>query len=256
MRLPSHFLLPFAITLENSPATTNSQLPKLKARIHPGRPDDFPETTLAQTSYVLNRQDLVRHLTRKKHWVNLISERQKEKFASMAQRSASASGLIRDHWVWEDQVGAATAMLEKEVVDAIKRVVEVREQDKFSPPSATGNSAFALAFGGDDAGDGGTGAQAETGCQAYRLATLLSPDSLDLLRRDLAQSSAGMVYIAKSSEACQVQLAIDRLKDFNDFNEIHKQLPQVQNAPGTRAARLKREEAEREASLSREEDDV
>jgi uncharacterized protein YceH (UPF0502 family) len=65
-----------------------------------------------------------------------------------------------------------------------------------------------------------------------------------------------MVYIPKSSEACQVQLAIDRLKDFNDFNEIHKQLPQVQNAPGTRAARLKREEAEREASLSREEDDV
>jgi hypothetical protein len=153
-------------------------------------------------------------------------------------------------------VGAATAMLEKEVVDAIKRAIEMRGQDKYPSSSATRKSAFALAFGGDDVGDDGIGAEAETGCQAYRLTTLLSPESLDLLRRELAQDSTDMVYIPKSSEACQVQLAIDRLKDFNDFNEIHKQLPQVQNAPGTRAARLKREEAEREASLSREEDDV
>jgi hypothetical protein len=147
-------------------------------------------------------------------------------------------------------------MLEKEVVDAIKRAVKVRGQDKCHPSSSTEKNAFALAFDGDDAGDGGVGAQVETGCEAYRLATLLSSDSLDLLRHELAQDSTGMVYIPKSSEACQAQLAIDRLKDFNGFNEIHKQLPQVQNAPGTRAARLKREEAEREASSSREEDDV
>lgn len=153
-------------------------------------------------------------------------------------------------------MGAATAMLEKEVVDAIKRAVTVRGQDRCCSSSSTEKSAFALAFDGDDAGDGGIGAQVETGCEAYRLATLLSPDSLDILRHELAQEPTGMVHIPQSSEACRVQLAIDRLKDFNDFNEIHKQLPQVQNAPGTRAARLKRLEAEREASLSREDDDV
>jgi len=143
-------------------------------------------------------------------------------------------------------------MLEKEVVDAIKRAVKVRDQDKCSSASATGKSAFALVFVRDDVGDAGVVEQATTGCQAYRLAALLSPESLDTLRRELAQDSTGMVYIPKSPEACQAQLAIDRLKSFNDFNEIQKELPQIQNPPGTRAARLKREESEREASLSRD----
>lgn len=170
----------------------------------------------------------------------------------MAHRSASSNGLIRDNWVWEDQVGAATALLEKEAVDAIKRAVEVRGQEKYSSSLATGESAFALAFDGD----GGTGEQATTGCQNYRLTRLLSPSSLEILRRELAQDSTGMVYIPKSPEACQAQLAIDRLKSFNNFNEVKKELPQVQNPPGTRAARLKREETEREAALSKEVDEV
>jgi len=227
----------------------------LKARIKPGRPADFAEKTLAQTSYVLNRQDLVRHLSRKKHWVNLISERQKEKFASIAHRSPSASGLVKDHWVWGDQVDVATAMLEKEVVDAIRCAVKVRGQDTCSSPTATGESAFALVFNRDDASESGIGAHVETGLQAYMLTSLLSPGSLDILRRELAQASTGMVCISKSSEACQVQLAIDRLKTFNGCNEIQKELPQVQNPPGTRAAKLKREEEEREALLS-EQDEV
>lgn len=170
----------------------------------------------------------------------------------MAHRSASSNGLIRDNWVWEDQVGAATALLEKEVVDAIKRAVEVRGQEKCSSSLAKGESAFALAFDGD----GGTGAQVETSCQAYMLTTLLSSESLNTIRRELAQDSTGMVYIPKSPEACQAQLAIDRLKSFNNFNEVKKELPQVQNPPGTRAARLKREETEREAALSKEVDEV
>lgn len=193
---------------------------------------------------------MVRHLSRKKHWINLISERQKEKFASIAHRSPSANGLVKDHWVWQDQVDAATAMLEKEVVDAIRCAVKARGQDKCSSASATGEDAFALAFDRDDAREGGIGAHVETDLQAYILASLLSPESLDILRRELTQTSTDMVYISKSSEAYKVQLSIDRLKAFNDFNEIQKELPQVQNPPGTRAARLKREEEEREALLS------
>ena len=253
-RLPSHFLLPFATTLEKVPATSNAHAPQLKARIKPGRPADFTENKLAQTSYVLNRQDMVRHLSRRKHWVNLVSERQKEKFASMAHRSPSASGLIKDHFVWEDQVDAATAMLEKEVVDAIMRVVKARGQDKCSSSSITEESAFALAFNRDNMSGDGITAQVETDVQAYVLTTLLSIESLAVLRRELAQDSTGMVYISKSSEAYQAQLALDRLKTFNDFNDIQKELPQVQNPPGTRAARLKREEEEREALLSEQEE--
>ena len=186
--------------------------------------------------------------------MNLISERQKEKFASIAHRSPSANGLVKDHWVWEDQVDAATAMLEKEVVNAIRCAVTAQGQDKCSSPSATGENAFALAFDRDDASEGGTGAHVETGLQAYVLASLLSPESLDIVRRELAENATDMVYISKSSEAYKVQLAIDRLKAFNDFNEIQKELPQVQNPPGTRAARFKREEEERAALLSEQDE--
>lgn len=149
---------------------------------------------------------------------------------------------------------AATAMLEKEVVDAIKHAVKVPDQDSCSSSSATEESAFALALSCDDASDGGTGAQVETGLQAYTLTTLLSPESLDVLRRELGHNSMGMVYISKSPEAYQAQLAIDKLKAFNDSNEIQKELPQVQNPPGTRAARFKREEEERAALLSEQDE--
>jgi hypothetical protein len=193
-------------------------------------------------------------LSRRKHWINLISDRQKEKFASIAQRSPSAHGLIKDHWVWEDQVDAATDMLEKEVVDAIKHAVKVPDQDSCSSSSATEESAFALALSCDDAGDGGFGAQVETGLQAYTLTTLLSPESLNVLRSELAHNSMDTVYVSKSPEAYQAQLAIDKLKAFNDSNEIQKELPQVQNPPGTRAARFKREEEERAALLSEQDE--
>lgn len=251
-RLPSHFLLPFTTTIETLPGTSNVQGPKLKARLQPGRPADFTEDTLAQTSYVLNRQDSTRHLSRQKHWTNLISERQKEKFASMAHRSSSSNKLVQDHWVWEDQVPVAAAMLEEKAVDAIKLAVKVRGGDKCSSSSAMEESAFALAFNHDDSRDSGVGQQAEPGCEAHKLSTLLPPESLIHLRHELAQDSTGIVYIPISPEACQAQLAIDRLKAYKKSNEVHKDLPQVQNAPGTRAARLKREEAEREAFLSGE----
>lgn len=168
----------------------------------------------------------------------------------MAHRSSSSNKLVQDHWVWEDQVSAAAAVLEKEVVDAIKRAVKVL--GRYSPSSAMGESAFALALDHDGAAHLGVGQQAETGCDAYQLPKLLSPESLGLLRRELAQNSTSMVYVPRSPLACQAQLAIDRLKAYKKSNEVQKDLPQVQNAPGTRAARLKREEAERQALLSEE----
>jgi len=196
---------------------------------------------------------MVRHLSRKRHWTTLISERQREKFASMAHRSPSSQKLIQDHWVWEDQGDATTAILEREVVDAVKRAVQAHGRDKRPSSSATRDDALALAFD-HDAGDTGVEQQVETECQAHKLSTLLSTGSLDILRRELAHDSTCIVFIPKSLEACQAQMAIDRLKTYKQGNEVHKELPKVQNAPGTRAARLKREEAEREALLSKEEE--
>jgi hypothetical protein len=219
----------------------------MKAHIHPGYSADFAEETLTQTSYVLNRQDLVRHLSRRRHWTNLITDRQKEKFASMAHRSPSSHKLVQDHWVWEDRGDATHALLEKKAVAAIKRAVEACGQDTCSSPSLTGQDTFVLVFDRNGARDGTVEAQAATGCQAYELSTLLSTESLDILQRELAQPSTGTIYISKTSEACQAQLAMDRLKSFNESNEVHKELPQVQNPPGTREARLRRQQLELES---------
>lgn len=245
MRLPSHFLLPFTTTIERQPAAIDTQTPKFRARLQPGRSADFAEETLAQGSHVLNRQDLVRHLSRKKHWTNLITERQKEKFASMARRSASSHKLVQDHWVWEDQVDSTTAMLEMKVITAVKRAVETGGHVTCSSPSATGEDKFALAFDRNEAGD--VGAQAETGRRTYGLTTLLSTESLNVLRRELAPSLTDMVYVPKTPEACQAELALDRLKSYKQFNEVQRDLPQVQNPPGAREARLRRHLVELES---------
>jgi hypothetical protein len=135
-------------------------------------------------------------------------------------------------------------MLERKAVMAVKCAVEAGGQDTRSTPSATGEHAFGLVFNNTEGGDAAIEAQAETGFKSYKLPTLLSNESLDNLRRELAQNSTSMVYISKTPEACQAQLAIDRLKAYKEFNEVHKELPQVQNAPGTREARLRRQALE------------
>ena len=146
-------------------------------------------------------------------------------------------------------------MLERKVVIAVKRAVEAGGQDTCSSPSATEQHAFAIVLGHNQAGDAVMEAQAEVNCQAYELTALLSTESLEDLRRELAQPSTNMVYISKTPEAYQAQLAIDRLKAYKEFNEVHKELPQVQNAPGTREARLRRRALESSSGALPDEED-
>jgi hypothetical protein len=227
-------------------------LPKVKARLQSGQSADYTEETLAQTSYVINRQDIVRHLSRRKHWTTLITERQKAKLASIAQRSASAQKLIHDHWVWENQVDATTKMLERDVVEAVTRAVKVRglESDSSAPWSA--DCAFALVFDHQNAQNHDNAAQVEAGVEVYDLTTLLSPDTLSALKTDLAHDSRPTIYVPKTQAACNTQLALDRLKVYTESNDIVKELPQAQNPPGTREARLQRE---RELGLRLSEED-
>jgi hypothetical protein len=216
-------------------------LPKVKARLQSGQSADYTGETLAQTSYVINRQDMVRHLSRKKHWTTLITERQKAKLASIAHRSASAQKLVQDHWVWENQVDATTAMLERDVVRAVTRAVKVRGLDIDSSMLSSADCAFALVFDHKDAGESGHEAQVEARAEVYDLTTLLSPETLRALKTDLARDGTPTIYVSKSQAACNAQLALDRLKVYRESNEIVKELPQAQNPPGTREARLQRE---------------
>jgi hypothetical protein len=213
----------------------------VKARLQSGRSANYTEETLAQTSYVINRQDMVRHLSRKRHWTTLITERQKAKLASIAQRSASAQRLIQDHWVWENQVNATTGMLEGDVVGAVTRAVKVRGLEINAAMSPSADCAFALVLDHKGAGDIGNEAQVEASVEVYDLTTLLSPETLSALKTDIAQDGRHTVNIPKSQAACTAQLALDRLKSYMESNEIVKELPQAQNPPGTRDARLQRE---------------
>lgn len=131
-------------------------------------------------------------------------------------------------------------MLEKEAVSAVTHAVKTRGRKDGSSSLPTGDRAFALMFVQKDATDVTGEAQVEVEAASghvFELPTLLSPETLSALRSELAQKAADMIYIPKSSEACHVQLALSRLQAFKESNEIQKELPQVQNPVGTRAAR-------------------
>lgn len=184
---------------------------------------------------------MVRHLSRKRHWTILITDRQKTKLASIAHRSPSAQKLVQDHWVWDEQVDATAAMLEREVVTAVMAMLKPRGQEaSFWSPSSAGCHAFALKVNHSDAGDIGTEAQVQTDGQVYDLPTLLSPETLSALKAELAQDVTDTICVAKSSAACQAQLALTRLKVYKESNEIAKELPQVQNPVGSREAKWKK----------------
>lgn len=254
-RLPSHFLLPFATTVEKPPAVPGAQPPKLKAVIKPGRSNDYAEHTLAQTSYVLNRQDMVRHLARKRHWTILITERQKGKLATMASRSPSAQKLVSEHWTWEDQVDATAAMLEGKAVTAVKRAMKAYAQKS---SELAGAHTLTLNFGRPGLDGSASEVQDGGGDHIYELPELLSPEGLTSVKAAVEGESRDALRIAKGQEACRAQLALERLKAYKDSNDILKALPKVQNPPGSREAREERRAAQLRTRQEEEEaeDDV
>lgn len=183
---------------------------------------------------------MVRHLSRKRHWTILITDRQKTKLASIAHRNPSAQKLVQDHWVWDEQVDATAAMLERRVVVAVTHMLKSHGQATGSSSSSAEDIAFALKFIHNDAADLEGEAQVQADGEVYDLTALLSPETLSVLKGELAQDSTDTIYVAKGSEACQAQLALARLKAYKESNEIAKELPQVQNPVGSREARLKK----------------
>lgn len=202
----------------------------------------------------MNRQDIVRHLSRKKHWTSLITERQKAKLASIAHRSVSARGLT-DYWAWDSKVEAMAAMLEKRVVDTVTSAV--RASDKQDTSSITSSTTVAFVIALDAEGSRGLELESrvDSDIMFYDLPALLSPETLQAIKDSIARNSSSTVYISKSPRACQAQLALDKLKTYKESNEILKDLPRVQNPPGSREARLKRESEELGDRPTEEEED-
>ena len=237
--LPSHYLLPFTTLIDQTPcADASQQPPQVKVRIQPGRRSDYPsQETLAQTSYIINRQDAVRHLSRKRHWTFLILERQKAKVASLARRSSSSQKLVNDLWVWENQVDAMGAYLEKRIVEeAMPALGSAATSGEHSASSE--EQVPELKFVAVDSNDVVTSSPEEANTTLYDLATLLSSEALENITKHTARDVTEGVWKVQGSHALRIRLAIEKLKSYKESNEIQKALPMVQNPAGAREARL------------------
>jgi hypothetical protein len=251
--LPSHYLLPFTTLVETPPAGAGADASTLKVRLAPGRRSDYPSRqTLPQTSYIINRQDAIRHLSRKRHWTFLVLERQRAKVASLARRSAASQKLVQDLWSWgEGQVEGMGGWLERGVGVEVRRAVDslrmgmmgVQDDDVSSPDEerVIGLKFFAAAVGSSE--DVATNTPEEDNITTtYDLTTLLSPEALDSIKSYAAAQdvTADRVWRLKGPHALHIRLAIERLKSYKESNDIHKALPTVQNPVGSREARLQR----------------
>ncbi|KAM0713697.1 hypothetical protein Q7P37_010659 [Cladosporium fusiforme] len=235
-RLPSHFLIPFSTIIERTPPASKGQPSKIKAHIQPGIRSDHPSETLGQASYIINRQDMVRHLSRKRHWASLITERQKAKVASIAHRSPNAQKLVQELWAWDDQTDATVVLLENRVKATLVDTFNAMKADKSSSAGRERKAAFALVFGVLKPDDK---AQSIRDITCYNLSDLLSSEIVDGLKADY--DVADIAYVPKGPEALLAQLALEKLKTHKASNVL-AQLP-----PKSKAGRSTQESPEHEA---------
>ena len=164
-------------------------------------------------------------------------ERQKAKVASLARRSSSSQKLVNDLWVWENQVDAMGAYLEK-------RIVEEAMPASGSAATSGEHSASSeeqvpeLKFVAVDSNDVVTSSPEEANTTLYDLATLLSSEALENITKHTARDVTEGVWKVQGSHALRIRLAIEKLKSYKESNEIQKALPMVQNPAGAREARL------------------
>jgi hypothetical protein len=186
----------------------------------------------------------VRQLSRKRHWTFLVLERQKAKVGSIARRNPGSQKMVQDLWVWEHQVDAVDAFLEKRVVAEAMRVSGMATSAEKDASDEKQELALRLvAVDSEDVatntlGEAKTPAEANT--TMYDLTTLISPETLGSVTNHAAQDVTEGVWKMRDSHAWRVQLAIEKLKSYKESNEIQKQLPMVQNPAGSREARIQR----------------
>jgi hypothetical protein len=144
--------------------------------------------------------------------------------------------LVQDLWVWENQVDAMGAYLERKVVAEAMRALRTAkgvERDAASEEQVPGLKFIAVGSEGV-----ATSSPGEANTTMYDLATLLSSEALDHIAKHAAQDVTEGVWKLQGSHALRIRLAIERLKRYKETNEIQKALPMVQNPAGSREARL------------------
>lgn len=181
---------------------------------------------------------MVRHLSRKRHWTVLVTDRQKAKAANIAHRSPNSQKLVQNLWAWDDRVETTAALLENRVEAALVDVFKTVKAE-VSPSAASGKQpAFALLFGDSSPGENAGESVSNPGLTCYDLFALLPAKMVESLKAD--HDLADTVYVPKSREAIRAQLALEKLKAHREANEILKRLPAQHTQ--TNSQKLKEEE--------------
>lgn len=160
-------------------------------------------------SYVLNRKDVVRHLSRKSTWVSLISERLRIAIGKRAGRKPNGRFMVQELYDWEDQVEAVEIYLERRVKAALLEAFKVKVGEEESPANRSQQPAFALRYAAPADGVAEPGPELDSSIMAYDLPSLLSPETLEAL-------DGGLVHVAKSPAARRAQLALEKLKAYKE----------------------------------------
>ena len=239
-QLPTHFLMPFASTVERSD--------RVKIRLEPGsrvlhRRRD--KETLSSTSYMLNRYDAVRHLQRQHHWHDLVTDRQRASVGRMARKGNTyGPKFLREHYVWEDAVEPAREVLEQDVMRAIQALDAEALRSGSEAPTSIDNTACVLDLTAPEVGVEAPASSLDPAkAPKYTLGVLLSDTNLDAMREHLTPSTGnGLARVLASPAATQVLLALDKLQVFTSATSIMKRMPMVQNPPGTRQKMLEERE--------------
>lgn len=240
--LPTHFLMPFASTVERP--TEPSE--RVKIRLEPGTRAshrDKSQEVLTSTSYLLNRYDAVRHLQRQHHWHHLVTDRQRADVGRMARKGNTyGPKFLREHYVWEDAVEPAREVLEQDVVKAIQALDAETMQCESAAAASSDSTACVLDLNDERA----TGTEEMPG---YQFASLLSAGNLEAVREAvIPHTQAGIIRVLAGPAATRLLVALDKLQAFKDAVSIMKRMPMVQNPPGTRQKTLEeREQAAKDA---------
>lgn len=152
-RLPAHFLQSFStvIAAAPTPSPVNEQQEEevtsaaslstsSKSRLLPTLlPSPSPTTSLPQpistgtSSYVLNRRDMLSHLTRRDRWSAIVTPRMQDAYAKLAGKKRVK---VEKEWRWdEDMPDLVLSKLRGEVVERLKWCL-ADEQRKLLVPVA------------------------------------------------------------------------------------------------------------------------
>ena len=100
-RLPSHFLLPLVSQIDPLPAASEGadlNVRQLKATLIPADSVSSDDTALVgpMRSYVLKKQHIIEHLSGKRRWAMLVSERMRKWLASKKQKQLHSVDVQKD----------------------------------------------------------------------------------------------------------------------------------------------------------------